>query len=208
MIVQDHWVHCTAWQHDTQGLKNASLTWHSKCISKNIWTLPYILSTECRDLSVSVVLLYTCYYNLYRSSHRTSILVMQLLFIWKTSLHLAIRVMSCENIKCPYRSPVQSWFPCWGLFSHLECQSSGCMCEAMYYCIKYSSHPCYTKLVLAAEHKFTCWKSKSTYLRFELGQCAMDRFLSLKTSSSLSRRFTPWNAIICKQQSDIKGSRK
>ena len=128
---------------------------------------------------------------------------MQLLFIWKTSLHLAIRVMSCENIKCPYLSPVQSWFPCWELFSHLECQSSGCMCEAMYYCIKYSSHLCYTKLVLAVEHKFTCWKSKSTYLRFELGQCAMDRFLSLKNSSSLSRRFTPWNAVICKQQNDV-----
>ena len=32
---------------------------------------------------------------------------------------------------------------------------------------------------------------KSAYLRFELGQCAIDRFLSLKNSSSLSRRFTP-----------------
>ena len=31
----------------------------------------------------------------------------------------------------------------------------------------------------------------------------MDRFLSLKNSSSLSRRFTPWNAVICKQQNDV-----
>ena len=31
----------------------------------------------------------------------------------------------------------------------------------------------------------------------------MERFLSLKNSSSLSRRFTPWNAVICKQQTNL-----
>ena len=38
-----------------------------------------------------------------------------------------------------------------------------------------------------------------TYLRFELGQWAIERFRSLKKSSSLSRRCTPWATLICKQ---------
>ena len=37
------------------------------------------------------------------------------------------------------------------------------------------------------------------YLRFELGQWAMERFRSLKKSSSLSLRCTPWATLICKQ---------
>ena len=96
--------------------------------------------------------------------------------------------------KSPYLSPIQSWFPCWELFSHLECQSWGCI-------LSWTRNLTYfflNKRVLPTNTNLTFTK-KNAYLRFELGQCAIDRFLSLKNSSSLSRRFTPWNPVICKQ---------